>query len=199
MGSWARDTCARTHAVPPDRGARVSSVMFSEWTHWNAKGPFAGAAALVAVLVLGACGGSKGTGSTATTASRSTTTTGQASTAAKSTSPGSGEIAPGVVSGSSGALAATMHAAGHHPHVGKPWPISFLATEAGKPAHVEVAYEYLFGGQVVAHRSHYEFTGRFHDVFRWPSSAVGFPLTFRAVIKGPDATLNLDYAVQVIS
>jgi hypothetical protein len=91
-----------------------------------------------------------------------------------------------------------MHAVGHHPRVGKPWPISFLATEAGKPAHVEVAYEYLFGGQVVAHRSHYKFTGHFHDIFKWPSSAVGFPLTFRAVIKGADATLNLDYAVQVV-
>ena len=159
---------------------------------------------LVAVLVLGACGGSKGPGSTATTATSATTTTDQASTttgqasAAKPTSPGSSEIAPGVVSGSSGALAATMRAAGHHPRVGMPWPISFLATEAGKPAHVEVAYEYLFGGQVVAHRSHYKFTGHFHDVFKWPSSAVGFPLTFRAVIKGAGATLNLDYAVQVV-
>ena len=91
-----------------------------------------------------------------------------------------------------------MHAAGHHPHVGRPWPISFIATEAGRPAHAEVAYEYLFAGQVVAHRSHYRFIGHFHDIFRWPSSAVGFPLTFRAVIKGAGATLNLDYAVQVV-
>ncbi len=163
----------------------------------NGKGAVAVTATLATVLILTACGGSKSAGSTGTTAT-STTKTGKASTSSSSSSPGSGEIAPGVVSGSAGALAATMHAAGHHPHVGRPWPVSFLATEASRPAHVEIAYEYLFGGQVVAHRSHYRFTGHFHDVFKWPSSAVGFPLTFRAVIKSAGATLNLDYPVQVV-
>jgi hypothetical protein len=51
---------------------------------------------------------------------------------------------------------------------------------------------------VVAHRSHYRFTGSFHDTFEWPASAVGYPLTFRAVIKSDGATLNLDYPVQVV-
>jgi hypothetical protein len=60
-----------------------------------------------------------------------------------------------------------------------------------------VSYEYLFGGQVVAHRSHYTFTGHFSDIFRWPSSAVGYPLTFRAVIVAGGQTVNLDYPVQV--
>lgn len=164
------------------------------------------AATFAATLLLTACGGSKNTSSIATTATSATatTTTGtSARTAPSTTSPtqssrGSGEVAPGVVSGSSGAFAASMHAAGHHPHANKPWPISFIATDAGKPAHAQVAYEYLFAGQVVAHRSHYKFTGHFKDVFRWPSSAVGFPLTFRAVIEGAGATLNLDYAVQVV-
>ena len=164
----------------------------------NGKAVLTAAAILAAVLILGACGGSKGTSSSATTATSTPATTGQKSTNTAPSSPGSGEIAPGVVSGSADALAATMHTAGHHPHVGRPWPISFVATDAGKPAHAEVAYEYLFGGQVVAHRSHYRFTGHFHDVFKWPSSAVGFPLTFRAVIKSAGATLNLDYAVQVV-
>jgi hypothetical protein len=91
-----------------------------------------------------------------------------------------------------------MHAATHHPRVEEPWPVSFVASDGGTPAHAEVAYEYLFGGQVVAHRSHYKFTGHFHDIFKWPSSAVGFPLTFRAVIKSGGATLNLDYPVQVV-
>jgi hypothetical protein len=164
------------------------------------------AAAFAAALLLTACGGSKNTssiGATATSATATTTTGASATTASGTTSstpssPGPGEVLPGVVSGSSGALAARMRTAGHHPHVNKPWPISFVATDAGKPAHAEVAYEYLFGGQVVAHRSHYKFTGHFKDVFRWPPSAVGFPLTFRAVIQGAGATLNLDYAVQVV-
>ena len=60
-----------------------------------------------------------------------------------------------------------------------------------------MSYEYLFGGQVVAHRSHYTFTGHFSDIFKWPSSAVGYPLTFRAVIVSDGATINLDYPVQV--
>lgn len=158
------------------------------------------------IALLAACGGSKstsstgaittGTGVTATTAPATTNST-PATTSSRPSSPGSREISPGVVSGSVGSVAATMHAAGHRPHVGKPWPISFIATDAGRPAQAEVAYEYLFAGQVVARRSHYKFTGSFHDVFRWPSSAVGFPLTFRAVIKSGGATLNLAYPVQV--
>lgn len=91
-----------------------------------------------------------------------------------------------------------MHASGHHPRVGKPWPVSFTVTHATAPAHARVRYEYLLAGQVVAHRSNYRFTGRFHDTFVWPASARGYPLTFRAVITSGQATLNLDYAVQVI-
>jgi len=60
-----------------------------------------------------------------------------------------------------------------------------------------VSYRYLFAGQVVAHRSHYVFTGRFSDTFRWPPSAVGYPLTLRAVIVSEGVTINLDFPVQV--
>jgi hypothetical protein len=95
-------------------------------------------------------------------------------------------------------VSATLHASTHHPRVGAAWPISFAVTSQGKAARAEVAYEYLFGAQVVAHRSHYRFTGHFHDVFRWPASAVGYPLTFRAVITSGGGTLNLDYPVQVL-
>lgn len=91
-----------------------------------------------------------------------------------------------------------MHASGHHPRVDRPWPVSFTVTQAGRPAHARVRYEYLFAGQVVAHRSNYRFSGSFHDTFVWPPSALGYPLTFRAVITSAKVTLNLDYAVQVI-
>jgi hypothetical protein len=103
-----------------------------------------------------------------------------------------------VVRASSGDVTATMHASTHHPRVSARWPISFLVTGAGKPTSAKVQYEYLFGGQVVAHRSHYTFRGSFHDIFTWPSSAVGYPLTFRAVITAGATTLNLDYPVQVV-
>ena len=93
---------------------------------------------------------------------------------------------------------ARMHATTHHPHVGSHWPVTFLVTSAGKPTSAKVEYEYLLAGQVVAHRSHYAFKGSFHDIFTWPSSAVGYPLTFRAVITAGAITLNLDYPVQVV-
>lgn len=95
-------------------------------------------------------------------------------------------------------LSATMHASTHHPRVNRPWPVSFMVTRAGRPAQAHVRYEYLFAGQVVARRSDYAFSGRFHDRFLWPSSALGYPLTFRAVIASGGTTLDLDYAVQVV-
>ena len=90
-----------------------------------------------------------------------------------------------------------MHAATHEPMVGRPWPIHFTVTRGGQATTASVSYEYLFTGQVVAHRSHYTFTGHFSDVFKWPSTAVGYPLTFRAVIVSNGATIDLDYQVKV--
>jgi hypothetical protein len=90
-----------------------------------------------------------------------------------------------------------MHGSTHRPKVGRHWPLRFTVTRAGHPAKASVSYEYMLDGQVVAHRSHYTFTGHFSDVFVWPSSAVGYPLTFRAVIASGGATVNLDYPVQV--
>jgi hypothetical protein len=101
------------------------------------------------------------------------------------------------VRGSAGTLTATMHAASHHPRVARPWPISFTASRGGHGVHARVHYEYLFAGRVVAHRATYTFTGRFHDVLRWPASAVGYPLAFRAVVSSAGTSVNLDYAVQV--
>lgn len=152
--------------------------------------------------LLAACGGSKA----ATTAGTTTTTaTGTAATTASTPGTGGGpaqgapsrETAPGVVQASQGTVSASLHATTHHPRVNAHWPISFVVADNGKPAQAEVAYEYLFGGAVVAHRSHYRFSGHFHDVFQWPASAVGYPLTFRAVITSAGTTLNLDYPVQV--
>jgi hypothetical protein len=75
--------------------------------------------------------------------------------------------------------------------------VHFLATSAGRPVRASVDYEFLLAGQVVAHRSHYTFTGRFSDVVVWPTSSAGYPLTFRAVVVAAGHTLNLDYPVRV--
>jgi hypothetical protein len=90
-----------------------------------------------------------------------------------------------------------MHASTHHPRVNRPWPLRFTVTSGGRPVHASVDYEFVFGGQVVAHRSHYTFDGHLSDIVLWPASAVGYPLTFRAVVTASGASINLDYAVKV--
>jgi hypothetical protein len=90
-----------------------------------------------------------------------------------------------------------MRAGTHHPKVNAHWPVHFVVKRGAVPLAASVSYEFLFAGQVVARRSHFTFTGHFSDVFMWPSSAVGYPLTFRAVIVSAGARINLDYPVQV--
>jgi hypothetical protein len=92
-----------------------------------------------------------------------------------------------------------MHGSTHEPRVGPLWPDSFAVTNAGRPAAASLEYEFLLAGQVVAHRSHYRFTGSFHDTIEWPAAAVGYPLTLRAVIRAGGRVLNLDYPVKVRS
>ena len=101
------------------------------------------------------------------------------------------------VTRSSGGVTASMHVGTHHPRVNRPWYIQFTVNRGSRAVRASVSYEYLFGGRVVARRSHYNFTGRFSDTFRFPASAVGYPLTFRAVIVSGKVKINLDYAVQV--
>jgi hypothetical protein len=152
-----------------------------------------------ALLLMCGCGSSSkpktGAGATATHA---TQTTPVPATPAQTTTTATSSATGNVVSASVGSVSATLHAATHHPKVQVPWPIHFAVTRGGAPAHASVSYEYLFAGQVVAHRSHYTFTGGFSDTFHWPSSAVGYPLTFRAVIVSAGVTINLDYPVQVV-
>lgn len=92
----------------------------------------------------------------------------------------------------------TLTAPTHTPRAGAPWPIVIRAYgPGGQPLRAEVVYEYLFAGQVVAHRSHYRFRGTFHDVISWPARSQGIPLTFRAVVTTPLGIRNLDYPVRV--
>jgi hypothetical protein len=155
--------------------------------------------AAVLLLVAGCGSSSKGNSAKSSAGSKSTQpSTGETSQQAIAPAPTpSTRAAAGIVTASSGGVMAILHAGTHHPKVDGPWPIRFTVTHAGHAARAGVSYEYLFGGQVVAHRSHYTFTGHFSDIFRWPSSAVGYPLTFRAVIVSEGATINLDYPVQV--
>lgn len=151
----------------------------------------------VALLLLAGCGGSSTSSSTQAT-TQTTGTSSATSSTPQSTVPSTPRVTGNTVTASSGGVTATLHASTHHPKVDRPWPLRFTVTRAGHAVKASVDYEYLLGEQVVAHRSHYTFTGRFSDIFTWPTSAVGYPLTFRAVIVAAGATLNLDYPVQVV-
>jgi hypothetical protein len=154
-------------------------------------------------LLLAACGGSsKSSTTTSTTATTNTNTSTTAPATPTTTQTPQPAVATAVgnaheVSASSGGVSASLRGGTHKPKVQAPWPIHFTVTRGGQPAAASVSYEYLFGGQVVAHRSHYTFKGHFSDVFRFPSAAVGYPLTFRAVITSGATTIDLDYPVQV--
>jgi hypothetical protein len=155
---------------------------------------------LLAALTAGALGASGCGGSTKSpptrSSSESTTSASVASSTAQPAAP-SPAATSHTVTATAGGVSATMHGGTHRPRVDRPWPIRFAVTSGGHGVRASVEYEYVFAGQVVAHRSHYTFTGHFSDVFMWPSSAVGYPLTFRAVIRSRGSTLNLDYQVQV--
>lgn len=192
MTSSTRPTSTRpTAGAARSRGARARS--------WLVAGPVA------AGLLMAGCGGSAKSSTTGSTSSHSPSTRAIATTHTTSTAPAapaapvsatSGAVSR-TVSATSGGVTASLRAGTHAPKVGAPWPIRFTVTRDGAPVGASVSYEYLFGGQVVAHRSHYTFKGHFSDIFNWPASAVGYPLTFRAVIASGGVTINLDYPVQV--
>lgn len=164
-----------------------------ECMHLSArKRPCLVAALTVGLLAVAGCGGSSG-GKTSRTSSTASTTKQTPPSRVASASAGSGNTA----SASADGVTATMHGSTHTPKVERPWPVDFTVTRGGRAATASVSYEYLFDGQVVARRSHYTFKGHFSDDFKWPSSAVGYPLTFRAVIVSDGVTIDLDYQIQV--
>ena len=154
------------------------------------------AASVLTLPAVAGCGGSaKGT-STASAAAARTRETSTATPAAPS--PARAPARGGAtVTGSAAGVVASMRAGTHRPRADRPWPVRFTVTRGGREVAASVSYEFLFAGQVVARRSHYTFHGRFSDIVTWPPSAVGYPLTFRAVIVSTPATINLDYPVQV--
>jgi hypothetical protein len=154
-----------------------------------------GVCALPAIVLLAAsgCGGSSSTHTAAPAATHTSST----AAASPSTVSASASGTARSVAASSGATTVTLRAGSHRPKTGTRWPIHFTATTASRPARASVSYEFLFAGQVVARRSHYTFVGKLSDFSVWPRSAIGYPLTFRAVVKVGPTTFNLDYPVQV--
>jgi hypothetical protein len=109
--------------------------------------------------------------------------------------------AAAVIKGSSGPLAATLAPSTHTPKINTLMPISVTATLNGKPAHATAAYQFLYGGAVVAptqypyNNKHFSFTGHFSDKLNFPASSLGFTLTLRVVIKAAGHTVNLPCSI----
>jgi hypothetical protein len=100
--------------------------------------------------------------------------------------------------GAASGFRATLSVPGHHPKANRAWPVTVTASYRGRPVTARVRYVFLYGGQVVSRQSNYRFHGRFTDHgFSWPARAVGYRLTFRAVVSSSRGTRNLDYWVQV--
>ena len=109
--------------------------------------------------------------------------------------------APSIIKRSSGPLAATLAPSTHTPKINTLMPITVTATLSGKPAHATAAYQFLFGGAVVAptqypyNNKHFSFTGHFSDKLNFPASSLGIPLTLRVVIKAAGHTVNLNCSI----
>ena len=122
---------------------------------------------------------------------------GAVATAATSTAA----AAATVIKGSSGPLVATLTPSTHTPKINTLVPITVAATLNGKPAHATAAYQFLYGGAVVAptqyprNNKHFSFTGHFSDTLNFPASSVGFTLTLRVVIKAAGRTVNLPCSI----
>jgi hypothetical protein len=115
---------------------------------------------------------------------------------------------------------AHLSAPTHHPKAGKLWPITVTCrTRSGRAVRATATYQFVYNGQVVATRypspnvnpnsacskagtcrhSPWPFKGRMRDAtFTWPARSVGFPLTFRVVVKVKgQGTRRLNYTVRV--
>jgi hypothetical protein len=110
-----------------------------------------------------------------------------------------GAAAP--IKGSSGPLAARLVPSTHTPKINALVPITVTATLKGKPAHATAAYQFVYGGAVVAptqypyNNKHFSFTGHFSDKLNFPASSLGFTLTLRVVIKAAGHTVNLNCSI----
>ena len=106
-----------------------------------------------------------------------------------------------VIKGSSGPLVATLTPSTHTPKINTLVPITVAATLNGKPAHATAAYQFLYGGAVVAptqyprNNKHFSFTGHFSDTLNFPADSLGFTLTLRVVIKAAGHTVNLPCSI----
>jgi hypothetical protein len=150
------------------------------------------AATLVSVILLASGGAACGGGKSKSTTSRSATSTSTTT---------SSKPAGGTSSVSTGPIHGTLVGQSHAPKVKQAWRYSLKVTDAtGRPLSGTVDIEFVFAGQVVGRDtppSHPVTDGRWHDTIEFPARAVGFALTFRAVVHTRLGSVILDWPVKV--
>jgi hypothetical protein len=145
------------------------------------------APAIIAVsMTVAACG----SGSSSTT----TSTTTHLTTTAPTPQGGTASVTTGAVRGK-------LVGQNHAPTVGKKWPYSVTVTNAsGSPLNGTVDIEFVFAGQVVGRDTpptHPVMNGRWHDLLKFPRTAVGQPLMFQAVVHTSAGSITLDWPIRV--
>ena len=147
-------------------------------------------AALLCAAIAG-CGASSSSSSSAGSSSSSSTATQAAPPASTTPSP----------SVTSGPVHGALRAAGHTPVAGHPWPYSVHVTDAnGKPLSGTVDIEFAFNGSVVGHDTpptHALTEGAWQDKLTFPSTALGYPLVFQAVVHTSAGSVTLGWPVTV--
>jgi hypothetical protein len=96
-------------------------------------------------------------------------------------------------------IVAHLHAPGHHPRIGKPWPVRVkVRTASGHRVSGRMDYQFLFRGEVVSRQPGVRFRrGRARDKLTFPGRALGYPITVRFVISTHRGNTHIDYRVRV--
>jgi hypothetical protein len=100
-------------------------------------------------------------------------------------------------SASAAPFTAHLKAPNHTPTANKKWPITVTVSHGRTRPGGVVRYEFLFDGQVVAHRAGHGFRrGVFHDNLLFTRAAVGHAITLRVIVKTRFGTVNLNWNVK---
>lgn len=194
---WARPDARR------GRCAYRRTAMLDE-TETDAQRPggpkLASLGLLVGVLVsavAAGCGGG-GSGASSTASQTSSTATTRTTAARPGTRPKRAGVAASV---KSGPVRGRLRGANHAPTVNRPWLYSVHVTDAhGRPLSGIVDIQFAFGGQVVGRDtppSHPITHGTWRDTLKFPASAIGAPLSFRAVVHTRAGSITLGWPITV--
>jgi hypothetical protein len=109
--------------------------------------------------------------------------------------------ATGARSVSTGALRAALDAENHTPKVNQPWPYSLRVTNTSRqPMAGTVAVEFLLAGQIVSYDkppTHRITNGLWQSTLKFPATAIGYPLTLRAIAHTSAGSITLDWRITV--